>query len=205
MYVSQARRFFASDSVMMAGEPPLWSNYATSDGATAVSIVFNGIGTDKAKVLGIEVPDGSAIRYEPQPLGPLATGARTSGLVSRKLEGFMYVPLGSRRDVRLCGRRLLPMTGKDSPDYRRLLERFSDRNTRMNGLYEVLDERGNLIPYVRRPAQQVYAEDHWVLDIIAKARQLGFSTEIAIDITDCCVFRKNFKAGIIDFTLDDAS
>jgi hypothetical protein len=92
----------------------------------------------------------------------------------------------------------------DAPEAQAFLERFSDRSKRMNALYKVLDEKGNLVPYVRRPAQQAYADDHWVLDIIAKARQLGFSTEIAIDITDCCIFRKNFKAGIIDYTLDDA-
>jgi hypothetical protein len=96
------------------------------------------------------------------------------------------------------------VTLADAPEAQVFLERFSDRSRRMNVLYKVLDEKGNLVPYVRRPAQQAYADDHWVLDIIAKARQLGFSTEIAIGITDCCVFRRNFKAGIIDYTLDDA-
>lgn len=94
--------------------------------------------------------------------------------------------------------------GRESQSYRQLIEKFSDRDVRMNTLYTVLDEDGNLRPYRRRPAQEAYASDHWLLDIIVKARQLGFSTEIAVDITDCCVFRKNFKAGIIDFTLGDA-
>jgi hypothetical protein len=94
--------------------------------------------------------------------------------------------------------------GKDTAAYQALLSKFADRNVRMNTLYTVLDEKGNLVPYRRRPAQQIYADDHWMLDVICKARQLGFSTEIAIDITDCCVFRKNFKAGIIDYRLSDA-
>jgi len=94
--------------------------------------------------------------------------------------------------------------GKNTPAYVALLKKFADRDVRMNTLYFVLDEIGNLVPYRRRAAQLQYSSAHWLLDIIVKARQLGFSTEIAIDITDCCVFRKNFKAGIIDFTLDDA-
>jgi hypothetical protein len=68
----------------------------------------------------------------------------------------------------------------------------------------VLNEEGRLVPYRRRHAQALYAQNQWLLDIIVKARQLGFSTEIAIDITDHCLWRKNFTAGIIDYTLDDA-
>jgi hypothetical protein len=91
MHVSQARRF-ASDSVMLAEEPPLWSNVAAANGVAVVPLVFNGSGSDGARVLGIEVPDGSAIRYELQLLGPLASNARVPGNLSRKLTGFTYIP-----------------------------------------------------------------------------------------------------------------
>jgi hypothetical protein len=93
---------------------------------------------------------------------------------------------------------------KDTAEYRKLLTAFADKNVRMNTLYSILNEDGRIIPYRRRPAQQAYSENSWLLDIIVKARQLGFSAEVAVDITDWCVFRKNFKAGIIDFTLSDA-
>ena len=91
MYVSQARRF-ASDSVMMAEEPPLWSSYGVSNGSTPINMIFPGPGVDLARVLGIEVQDGNSIRYELQLLGPLASNARTPGLSSRKLSGFTYIP-----------------------------------------------------------------------------------------------------------------
>jgi hypothetical protein len=39
---------------------------------------------------------------------------------------------------------------------------------------------------------------------IAKARQLGFSTEICMLILDDCLFRKNTGAAIIDATIGDA-
>lgn len=97
-----------------------------------------------------------------------------------------------------------PPIGKASPAYQALLKKFGNRDVRMSTLYSVIDENGLLQPYRRRPAQLAYSSARWLLDIIVKARQLGFSTEIAVDITDCCVFRKNFSAGIIDYTLDDA-
>jgi hypothetical protein len=93
---------------------------------------------------------------------------------------------------------------KATPLYKGLAKQFSDRSVRMNTLYQVLDETGKIVPYRRRLAQQRYADAQWLLDLIVKARQLGFSTEIAIDICDHCLWRKNFTAGIIDYTLDDA-
>lgn len=99
---------------------------------------------------------------------------------------------------------LQPAVAKDSPAFKKLLKLYSDRNLRINTLYYVLDEDGNRLLYKRRVAQEEYSEDSWLLDLIVKARQLGFSTEIAIDIIDTCVFKKNIRAGIIDFTLRDA-
>jgi hypothetical protein len=93
---------------------------------------------------------------------------------------------------------------KESPEYRKLLAQFSDRDWRINNLYFIIDEDGNLVRYRRRLPQLQFSQDSWVLDIILKSRQLGFSSEIAIQITDLCVFKKNITAGIIDYTLDDA-
>jgi hypothetical protein len=93
---------------------------------------------------------------------------------------------------------------KATETYKGLLQRFSNRERRMNSLYNVLNEQGQIVPYRRRLVQQRYSANQWLLDIIVKARQIGFSTEIAIDITDHCLWRKNFTAGIIDYTLDDA-
>jgi hypothetical protein len=93
---------------------------------------------------------------------------------------------------------------KGTSTYKELKQRFADRNRRVDSLYQVLNEQGQIVPYRRRTAQEKYARDQWLLDIIVKARQIGFSTEIAIDIADNCIWRKNFTAGIIDYTLDDA-
>lgn len=96
-----------------------------------------------------------------------------------------------------------PIT-KESAEYKALLKQFADRDWRINNLYYVLDEDGKKVRYKRRPAQLKYSQESWLLDLIVKARQLGFSSEIAIQIIDLCIFKKNITAGIIDFTLDDA-
>ena len=88
--------------------------------------------------------------------------------------------------------------------YKDMRDKFADRDRRINSIYAVLNEQGVVVPYRRRTAQAKYARDQWLLDIIVKARQIGFSTEIAIDICDHCMWRKNYTAGIIDYTLDDA-
>jgi hypothetical protein len=93
---------------------------------------------------------------------------------------------------------------KGTKTYKELLARFSNRNARMDSMYQILNEQGEIVPYHRRAAQAHYAANQWLLDLIVKARQIGFSSEIAIDIADHCIWRKNFTSGIIDYTLDDA-
>ncbi len=93
---------------------------------------------------------------------------------------------------------------KDDGELKQLLKFYADREWRLDHLYYVQDETGTKVLYKRRKAQRAYCENQWVLDVIAKARQLGFSTEIAIEITDFCVFNRDKSAGIIDYKLEDA-
>lgn len=88
--------------------------------------------------------------------------------------------------------------------FKELMRFYGDRDWRLDHLYYVQDETGTKVLYRRRPAQMAYCEAQWLLDIIAKARQLGFSTEIAIEIADFCIFNKDKSAAIIDYTLEDA-
>lgn len=91
---------FTSDAVFVADEPPNWSQVAASNGATPVNMTCNtgayaaggnGGGPDLARMLGVEVPDGQAIRYELLLNGPLASNARAAGSLSRRLTGFDFV------------------------------------------------------------------------------------------------------------------
>jgi hypothetical protein len=88
--------------------------------------------------------------------------------------------------------------------YEALKERLGDRNWRLDNLYWIQDEKGDVVRFVRNEAQKSYWAERWYLNLILKARQLGFSTLIAIDELDTCLFNSNTAAGIIDLTREDA-
>jgi hypothetical protein len=71
-------------------------------------------------------------------------------------------------------------------------------------VYWIQDKEGNEIQFKRNAAQKKFDNDQWYRDVIVKARQLGFSTEIELFILDDCLFRRNTAAAIIDDTLGDA-
>jgi hypothetical protein len=75
---------------------------------------------------------------------------------------------------------------------------------RIDNLYWIQDESGKEIRFTRNDAQRRWWKDRWCLNVILKARQLGFSTQIAMEILDECLFVPNFTAGIIDYSLEDA-
>jgi hypothetical protein len=70
--------------VFVRQEPPLWRQKLTLNGATAVQSVVQP--NDAARVVVIEVDDGSVIRYEIQPNGPIAA-ARAADTLSPRLAG----------------------------------------------------------------------------------------------------------------------
>lgn len=67
-----------------------------------------------------------------------------------------------------------PKAQRDKDALAQLMKFYGDREWRLDHLYYVQDESGTRVLYKRRPAQKAYCENQWVLDIIAKARQLGF-------------------------------
>lgn len=93
-----------------------------------------------------------------------------------------------------------------SPEQQKILQKFlSDPLLRLNYLYHILDKDGITRRFVMN-AEQRHLHDHAALrNLILKARQLGLSTYIALLNLDSCLFTPNFKAGIVDRTLKDAS
>lgn len=81
---------------------------------------------------------------------------------------------------------------------------LADRWWRISNLYRIKDYEGRAIKFMPNEAQRKLWDELHPLNIIPKARQLGFSTFIAVFITDTCVFRPNTDAGIVDITIDDA-
>lgn len=81
---------FRSDSVQVLSEPYEFGQKLTSNGATAVTSTPD-TAHGQVKVLRVEIPDGSAIRYE---LGPSST-VRAPGDASPVLTGraqFEFAP-----------------------------------------------------------------------------------------------------------------
>ncbi|MGT2444483.1 terminase [Ensifer adhaerens] len=85
-----------------------------------------------------------------------------------------------------------------------VVELWADRRWRLRNLYFIKDKFGNVVRFVMNPAQEKLLDDLHYLNIILKARQMGFSTFILILALDCCIFNSNFAAGLIADTKKNA-
>jgi hypothetical protein len=83
-------------------------------------------------------------------------------------------------------------------------ELFSDRRWRLNNLYKIKDKAGNAVDFRLNPAQEKLLDQLWSLNLILKARQMGFTTLIQIMMLDACLFNSNTSAGIVAHTREDA-
>jgi hypothetical protein len=77
------------------------------------------------------------------------------------------------------------------------LKNGHDKWWRINNLYFVLNEEGERVIFKARWAQEVFFMAMWTMNIILKARQLGFTTLIQIMALDECLFNQNFESSII--------
>jgi len=84
-------------------------------------------------------------------------------------------------------------------------KRWPDKKSRLkDGFYSIKDKSGAVVPFYMNAAQEAFLEARHGLDMILKARQLGFTTVIQLAMLDDCLFTPNFNAGVIAQTLDDA-
>jgi len=82
-------------------------------------------------------------------------------------------------------------------------EKLQDRKWRLNNLYYVKDEDGNMVKFEMRPIQEYLHDNLWFFNIIPKARQLGMTTFFAILYFDQVLFNKNKTALIIAHRQED--
>ena len=85
-----------------------------------------------------------------------------------------------------------------------LVQKLADRRWRLNNLYTIRDKQGVSVKFVMNSAQENLYDNRHLLNVVLKARQLGFSTFIDIYILDACLWNKDTKAGIIAHHMDDA-
>ena len=81
---------------------------------------------------------------------------------------------------------------------------FHDKLWRLNNLYLIQDKAARKVPFRLNQVQQEFLENRHGRDVIVKARQLGFSTIIDLDLLDDVLFHRNFNANIIADTLPNA-
>lgn len=85
-----------------------------------------------------------------------------------------------------------------------LEDQFLDPRWRLSNLYSITDKAGRAIAFRPNEAQLELLADLHVLNVILKARQLGFTTLCSLVYLDACLFTPNTRAGIIAHKLDDA-
>ena len=88
--------------------------------------------------------------------------------------------------------------------YTAIDERLSDRHWRLTHLYYIINKQGNKVLFKPNWAQTQLLSNLWFLNLILKARQLGFTTFICILFLDAALFTDNTQCGIVAHNRDDA-
>ena len=80
--------------------------------------------------------------------------------------------------------------------------RLANKNWRINNLYKIRDKEGRLIKFVRNRTQRHYNDNLHTRNLILKSRQLGFTTDEAIDSLDDVLFTPNVDILLIAHNLE---
>ena len=83
------------------------------------------------------------------------------------------------------------------------LAKLKDRLFRLNHLYYITDKNGKKVRFKMTPEQLAYYDGEHTRNVILKARQLGFTTEVCIIQLDAALFESS-KCAMIAHTLFDA-
>src|SRR5687767_7087229 len=81
---------------------------------------------------------------------------------------------------------------------------FLDPRWRLANLYYITDKQAQKVKFEPNDAQLQFLSETTALNIILKARQLGFTTLCCLIYLDACLFSPNTRAGVIAHRLDDA-
>lgn len=82
---------------------------------------------------------------------------------------------------------------------------WADPWWRLNHLYWIQDKRGKSVLFKANPEQEDFYRNIWFRNTILKARQLGFSTLMALIALDQAMWNPNFNACIVADTLPNAT
>lgn len=89
-------------------------------------------------------------------------------------------------------------------DVEALLRSLSDPLWRLKNLYQIVTDDGRVMPFRPNDEQLDLYDGLWYWNIICKARQLGYTTFVALMALDQCLFNNGFTAVMIAHRMDDA-
>lgn len=81
---------------------------------------------------------------------------------------------------------------------------FDNPRWRLSNLYKITDKAAKAVQFQPNSAQLQFLDEIHDLNIILKARQLGFTTLCCLIYLDASIFAPNTRAGVIAHRLDDA-
>lgn len=81
---------------------------------------------------------------------------------------------------------------------------IADPRWRLSNLYWITDKGGKRTRFQMNWAQEDLFREMHFMNVVLKARQLGFTTFIDLFMLDQCLFNSNVRAGIIAHNRDDA-
>lgn len=84
-----------------------------------------------------------------------------------------------------------------------MFDKLADPLYRLNNLYYITDKTGKKVKFKMTAEQLAYFQGEHNKNIILKARQLGFTTQVCIMQLDCALFESK-KCALIAHTLHDA-
>ena len=87
---------------------------------------------------------------------------------------------------------------------RQAIDYLSDQKNRLNSLYFIVDESAKRVQFKMNDAQDRFYDAQHDLDLLLKARQLGFTTIIQLIMLDDCIFTPDLSAGVIAHNREDA-
>lgn len=81
-------------------------------------------------------------------------------------------------------------------------KRLKDKKWRLNHLYKIRNKAGEMVKFKQNRAQTHYSDNKHGRDVVLKSRQLGFTTNEAIDSLDDVLFTANMDALMIAHNLE---
>lgn len=86
-----------------------------------------------------------------------------------------------------------------------LVEGLHDKWWRLNHLYYIINKFGQRVLFRPNKDQTQFYQNMWVMNLILKARQRGFTTLVDISFLDDALFYSDIEAGIIAHNREDVS